>query len=344
MAIISVIIPCYNVSSYIDRMMQSIENQTFGISNLEVILVDDASTDDTLSKLNTWEQKYPDNIVVVSYDINSRQGKARNIGLGYASAPYIAFLDSDDWIEPCYFEHLYDAMVNTPCDFVCCEMQRDASINLSYFENTAIPNKERRYMIIDSEEKRKMLLFLSSINYAAYCKLFNREFLIKNNLYFPEEIAYEDACWGPLLSFYANKVVFIPEVLYHYFVNESSTILNGNASHHLDQVTAGLLFIEACKNRGFYPIYRDEIELNIIYNCFLAFLKILSLRYKEPSYSHYMLMIGIVRSIIPDYTLNKYVINRNLRELHMSLLPLLSNNINKKEFDSLMKQLATIIL
>ena len=107
MAEISVIIPCYNVESYIDRCLTSITSQTIDLSLLEIICIDDASTDNTWSKLQAWETTYPENIMIIHCDENGRQGTARNIGLQYASAPWIAYIDSDDWIELDYFEKLY---------------------------------------------------------------------------------------------------------------------------------------------------------------------------------------------------------------------------------------------
>lgn len=69
---ISVIIPCYNVSSYIDRCLTSIVNQTIGVGCLQIICIDDASTDDTLLCLQKWEQQYPDNIVLIHLDVNNQ--------------------------------------------------------------------------------------------------------------------------------------------------------------------------------------------------------------------------------------------------------------------------------
>ena len=80
---ISVIIPCYNVTMFIDRCMESLEKQTIGMSSLEIILVNDASKDATLGKLLLWEMKYPDNICVIPLAKNVMQGAARNIALNY---------------------------------------------------------------------------------------------------------------------------------------------------------------------------------------------------------------------------------------------------------------------
>ena len=104
---ISVIIPCYNIAPWIDRCMASIAVQTIGLDDLEVICIDDASTDGTWEHLQRWERKFPDHILLIRQDVNRRQGAARNLGLQYASAPYIAFVDGDDQLEPDYFEQLY---------------------------------------------------------------------------------------------------------------------------------------------------------------------------------------------------------------------------------------------
>ncbi len=78
---ISVIIPCYNVGNYIDRCMASIAVQTLGVENLEIIFIDDASTDDTWERLQRWEKRFPDNILLIHSDVNGKPGAARNIGL-----------------------------------------------------------------------------------------------------------------------------------------------------------------------------------------------------------------------------------------------------------------------
>ena len=94
----SIIIPCYNVEKYIDECMESILKQNFGLDKLQIILVDDASTDDTRKKLEYYAETYSENIIAVLCDINGRQGTARNIGMQYAEGEYISFVDADDII------------------------------------------------------------------------------------------------------------------------------------------------------------------------------------------------------------------------------------------------------
>lgn len=115
---ISVIIPCYNVKDMVSECLDSIVAQTIGLEHLEIILIDDASADETVSVLKKYEEKYPDNIMLVLCEKNGRQGTARNIGLSYATGDFISFVDSDDWIHPDMYKVLVDIMNKNECDVV----------------------------------------------------------------------------------------------------------------------------------------------------------------------------------------------------------------------------------
>lgn len=129
---ISVVIPCYNVEKYIDECVESLVNQTFGIERMELIFVNDASTDSTLEKLAAWEQKYPDSIIVVTLVENSKQGTARNIGMEYASGTYLGFVDSDDYVELDMFQRMHELHEKEDVDCIICarynEVFRDGKL------------------------------------------------------------------------------------------------------------------------------------------------------------------------------------------------------------------------
>ena len=121
---ISVIIPCHNAELTIDRCMESVEKQTIGVENLEIILVNDASKDKTLEKLCIWEAKYPNSIIVIDCEENKKPGGARNIGLDYAGGQYIAFADADDILEEDMYEMLFEA-ADKQCDVAICGSSRE---------------------------------------------------------------------------------------------------------------------------------------------------------------------------------------------------------------------------
>ena len=99
MKLVSVVVPCYNAFMYLEKCIEHLLIQTIGLENIEIILVDDASTDGgaTLGIIMQYEQKYPENIIAVSLEENVRQGGARNVGVSYANGQYLIFCDADDW-------------------------------------------------------------------------------------------------------------------------------------------------------------------------------------------------------------------------------------------------------
>ena len=107
MKTVSVVVPCYNAAQYLDKCIRYLLNQTIGRENIEIILVNDASTDDgrTWCKIMEYERMFPDVILAVSLEENMRQGGARNTGISYASGEYLIFCDADDWLLEETLEH-----------------------------------------------------------------------------------------------------------------------------------------------------------------------------------------------------------------------------------------------
>lgn len=303
MAEISIIIPCYNVASYIDRCLTSITSQTIDLSLLEIICIDDASTDNTWDKLQKWEMKFPENIMIVHCDQNGRQGRARNIGIQYSSAPWIAFIDSDDWIEPDYFEKMYLSALNTDADMITCGHIRDFSTEYICRHSSGYDYSgdiiDGRYIILDKEENRKLYLRMMSMDLTAWGKLIQKDILINNEIFFPENLAYEDNYWGTLLHFYITKIYELKLPLYHYFVNQNSTILAMNADYHNDFLTVQLLKWDTFFKRGFFEKYSEEIAFDFLHSCYLDFFKIICLRYDPPSYPRFLLLKEIIFNPYP---------------------------------------------
>lgn len=335
MAKISVIIPCYNVSLYIDRCLTSVTSQTIGVDSLEIICVDDASTDDTWLKLQDWEQRYPETILLVHCVVNGRQGAARNIGLNYATAPWIGFIDSDDWVEPDYFEKMYQITCQYQVEMVSCQNIRDFSKELHYLDSdhseSKSTGKKDRLIVIDNEEKRRLSIRMMSVNLTAWGKLISREFLMKNQIFFPEQIAYEDNLWGPLLYLYLKCYYVLELSLYHYFVNADSTILQVNADHHMDFLTVQCLKWRECHNRGFFERYQAELEFDFLHACYLDFLKIICLRFDSPPYSMFLLLKEIIMEHVPEYRNNIYF-EQGFTEFQHMLLEALYLPIGREQF------------
>lgn len=249
---VSIIIPCYNVEQYIDRCMETVVHQTIGLSHMEIILVNDASTDGTLKKLKQWEKQYSNNIILVTYERNLRQGGARNIGLSYASGEYIGFVDADDWIEPDMYEKLVEQMEQTTCDMVKCRMIRDKGDGE---ENCFEPEKG-----------------------GIVTGLYKRELIYDHNISFPENMSYEDNFWGSLIAHYVNESIYIEQALYHYFVNPNSTVMARNCMAQLDRMKIETMLLDEYKQRGFFEndnqqIFDDFLRRYYLNTWFIIFTK-----------------------------------------------------------------------
>lgn len=339
---ISVIIPCYNVERYIDRCLETVVRQTIGIENIEIICVDDCSTDGTYQKLLDWEEKYPENFIIVASEQNGRQGQARNIGLTYASTDWIAFLDSDDWIDLDYLEAMYAFAKTGKYEVVCCSHVRDQSEQADL-----TPKKVGRYsykeIFVDTEEKRKQLILYPIFGYSAWAKLIYKPLLQKHNLNFPSNLTYEDTLWGSLLHLYTRKCVIIDATLYHYYVNGNSTVLKTNNMHHLDCITVQTMLWDEWKERGFLDKYKEELQIEYIYSGFLAGIKMLILRFEEPNYNGYLLLRYLSLHKIADYEENMYIKKGILvKEEYQLALVSLKNQLNKKQFLEFAEQLKKI--
>lgn len=339
MAKISVIVPFYNVEKYVDRCMNSLLNQSIGLENLELILVDDASTDDTVKILKRYEEKYPDQIMLILCDENGRQGTARNIGLQYATAPYIGFVDSDDWIELDMYEKMYDKMIRYDCDIVYCKSVRDDGENTVFEKNIG---EEDSLITIDNDRQRGEFLVSNVMGVCVWDKLYKREIILENALWFPEKLAYEDTCFGAMLYLYAKKVYIIQERLYHYYINWASTVLKMNAPYHYDFLTANEIKWKEYENRGALQKFPMAVKYDFVRTYFLAGLKVLFLRYTKPSYDTFMQMKHRVWELTGDYKENPYLKDA-FSPVYQDLLLLLDADISEEEFWKLadsMKQIA----
>ncbi|MCM1145649.1 MAG: DUF4422 domain-containing protein [Clostridium sp.] len=330
--LISIIIPCYNVEAYIDRCFTSIAAQTIGLDKLEVILIDDCSTDHTWEKLTAIETSYPESVMIIHCDENGHQGRARNIGMEYASAPYIGFVDSDDWVEPDMYEKLYQKMRTHPCDIVMCKNWRDYGYANQSIEPKLTGETDRLFEI-NTTDKRKTFLVCLSMGAFVWDKLYTRDFLMQNQIFFPEGFAYEDHFFIVMLHLYAKKIYILEERLYHYYVNPHSIVLSPNASHHFHILTVDTMLWEECDRRGFLQTYRKELEYTFLTLCYLAGLKVISLRFTRLPYDFFLQLKEETLKRVPDYHANPYI-GDYVTEFNQVLLQLLDVPVTEAQLQA----------
>ena len=332
---ITVIIPCYNVARWIDRCMMSVAVQTIGMDNLEIICVDDASTDGTWEHLQKWEQSFPDQVLLIRQEGNRRQGAARNLGLQYASADWVAFVDADDWLEPDCLEELYAPVGSYICDVVACGMAQDSSRSLEYFKEEDRGSGQGRYIRSDTRERKKEAVLTKPLGFTAWAKLIRKSLLLEHQLYFPEGLAYEDNYWIPLLHIYADYLYVTEKKLYHWFVHDASTIHSKNGSHHIDRATIQMMKWEDYGKRGLLQPYREELEYDFLYYA-VCFMKTLVFYHDHPSFSHYQLEREIVCQRIPGHIMDLYA--DTFSGIEGILFQGLCHPLDKTGFEALVEQ------
>lgn len=328
---ISIIIPCYNVEDYIDRCINSLIQQTIGIDNLEIILVNDASTDQTLVRLLEYEKQFPESILVINCEKNGRQGTARNIGLTYASADSIAFFDADDWCEPDMYERMYENAIKYNADVVRCKLLRD--------DGTAIPSRHpennRLITIQTAQDTSDAIEHPEAWGGNGVICLCKKSLLIDNEIYFPENTSYEDMLWNRLLMVYERSVYTMDEELYHYFINPQSTVLTRNTNRQLEMLDAALLTWEEYNRRGLLELYKDAIEMDFIKSFYMYGLRILAYRFDEPDYQVFLYMIDVMHQLVPDWKNNKYI--HHMAPFFRSLLNITDLNPSEEDFNNVMQ-------
>lgn len=255
LAKLSVIIPVYNMAKdgNLNFCLDSIINQDY--KDLEIIAVNDASTDNSLEILREYERRYPEKVKVVTYKDNRHQGGARNEGIKYATGEWIGFIDSDDWVAADYFSKLITKGEETGADVVGCTFNL---VNSHTFEVGKIveTNTVDQSGELDTEKRKRFLEKTGS----AVTKIYRASLIRDNNLSFPEHIFYEDNAAGPVWAMYFKHFEYIDEPLYYYYQHDSSTVHTITAERCNDRMTAGEMMLSEIKKRGFLKEYHDEIE------------------------------------------------------------------------------------
>jgi glycosyltransferase involved in cell wall biosynthesis len=243
---ISIIIPVYNVAKYIGICLDSLVKQTY--KNIEIIVVDDGSTDDSLKIIKDYEKKYPKLIKALS-EKNSGPSSARNLGLKHATGEYISFVDSDDYIDKNCYEILskkldifdYDMVVyNHYFEFENCTKDGSSKISKDLY---------------DKDKIRKMLVNFYPV---VWNKLFKKELFVNNNINFKEGVWYEDVEFLYRIMPFVGSIGVVNNRLYHYVQRPGAITktYNDKLFNYLDNWNG---IVDFYKQHNLLDKYKNEI-------------------------------------------------------------------------------------
>lgn len=214
--LISVIVAAYNIESYIERGLRSVCNQTY--RNLEIIVVDDGSTDATGQILDKLAKS--DARIQVIHEENGGLAHARNTGIAKAKGNYIGFVDGDDWIDPDMYEKLFAALTDKQADIAVCryrQITRTRTVDGSVDRAVLFEGQEALTVYVEEREE-----FV--IQNAAWNKLYRKELLAGNP--FPDGRWYEDIVFATKALARAGRCIYLDIALYNYIIDREDSIMN----------------------------------------------------------------------------------------------------------------------
>lgn len=214
---LSIIVAVYNLEEYLPRCLDALVSQT--LKEIEIICVDDGSTDSAPQIIDNYQEKYP-NIVKAFHKENGGEFTTRNFGLERACGEYVTFVDTDDYVEITWAEKLYNAAKKNNAEMAVCGFER---IDLNTNKITSKDMTSFGYCVKEIKNDDDFILF---INPAPWNKIYKRE--IAQSQRFLNFRGFNDMIF--LASSYTKvkKIAFVPDVLYHYYLRYSSQIHNVN--------------------------------------------------------------------------------------------------------------------
>ena len=251
---ISVIVPVYQVESFLDRCVQSIVNQTY--SNLEIILVDDGSPDSCPAMCDAWAMK--DSRIKVIHKANGGLSDARNTGMQTATGSLMGFVDSDDWIAPDMYQNLYDLMVKDDSDIVACGVEMVWENGIS----SRILTKSGS-CVLNREEAMQAIIEESWLKQPVWYKLYKTELI--RDISFPVGKYHEDVFWSYQAVGKAQKVSVSDKVGYYYMQRRGSIMGDGYSLKRLDAVEAKYQQLDFIRQN--YPSLVSVCETELFYTC-----------------------------------------------------------------------------
>jgi len=263
---ISIIIPIYNVEKYLARCLDSVISQTY--KNLEIILVNDGSKDNSLKICKNYQKR--DSRIIIIDKINEGVSVARNTGIEAANGKYIGFVDPDDWIEPVMYENMYNTIEKYKCSIAFCNYSKDKKTRRSFktikvkkdvLEKLDIINELIANMIGIDDIFPKYYSVMGSV----WRCLYSRDFLNKFELRFKPGITImEDLLFNVQALICCDKVCIDHGYYYHYMINKTSSLHTYNKKMWQDNIDVHNKLEEILKEAELDEYLRNRLDLRYI--------------------------------------------------------------------------------
>lgn len=306
---LSIIVPVYNMAAdgKLEYCLESLVKQT--VKGYEIIAVDDCSTDNSFEILKAYEKDYPDRFRAIHSEVNKHQGGAKNIGLKASKGEWIGFIDSDDWITDNMYERLIQRAEETGADLVGCDYCLTGEHSMKVGQ--VVPNnKAGQSGVLNDEKKRSLILDGGSL----VVKIFKRSMIIENELWFPEDIFYEDNALGNSYLILAKHFEYIEEPLYYYYQHDASTVHTISVKRCEDRMEAGRLMLEEAKRHDYFEDFKPELEYSFTLLFYINTLFTYMAGVDKTKYGFIKAMGKEMKNTFPKFQNNSYYLERTHEE------------------------------
>ena len=296
--------PVYGVAAYIEKCTQSLLAQT--LQDMEFIFVDDHGPDNSIELVQKMIEGHPrrEQFVFLKPGHNMGAGMARNFAIPQAKGEYIAFVDSDDWIEPTMFEELYNEAVQVGnVDLCYCHASKD------YLDGK--PTEILKNPIIEPGQitPGKRNYFLKNYVSLFWTFIYKRDFIEKQHIRYPEDRSADDSFFITCCLLLADSSAHVEKPFYHYLIRPGSVCTTKDSTKYQKRLSTFRKLLEFCKERKVYEEYKDEIDyiylkkggvssvFNYVYNS------------SEPQKKTLQEILKEIEKQVPDYKKNPYYKN-----------------------------------
>jgi glycosyltransferase involved in cell wall biosynthesis len=299
---ISIIVPVYNTEKYLKKCLDSLVNQS--LKDIEIIIVNDGSTDNSQNIIDEYKNKYPK--LIKSYiKENGGLSDARNFGYDKAKGEYIGFVDSDDYVDITMYEKLYQKAIDQQADIVECNFIWE------------YPNKEKVDIANNYEQTKDIL---TNIRVMVCNKIFKKDIIDKANIRFPLGLRYEDVLFTYMLIPHIKKIAYINEPLLHY-VQRNDSISNYQTEKVRDIYIILNNVLNYYKKNNLYKKYIEELEyIYIRYILGSSFLRTIKVKNKDLRNNILDEGWSILNNQFPNWKKNKYLNNPGLKNKYYKMI------------------------
>ena len=254
---VSVIIPVYNTEEYLRECLDSVVNQT--LKEIEIICVDDGSTDSSLEILKEYAQK--DNRITIITQKNLHAGVARNAGFSVARGEYLSFLDSDDWFELNMLDRTYNQIKKDNSDILVYNYNNYNQFSSKNESIRGINFKLEKAICYKTIEIKETLF--TNCNPMPWNKIFNKSFIEKNNIKFQNLTACNDVYFSMLAMACSNSITYIPDSLCSYRYNRHSSLKNTRDKNPYCFFHAYKNLCQSLNSKRLFSLYKETFFISL---------------------------------------------------------------------------------